>query len=240
VTHRREASSRRGDGRSLGPVAKGLIVVARLWLNLFYRLKVEGLQNLPLEGPCLLTPSHLGKLLADLTVFVIILPKRIPVVFSPTNIGDSTTGQFRAAGRRTRGLFGGSAGLMHMVPGSKLDNLNESMPSAESLVRILTDGEMVLLYPEGEVGWHGRLSPARPLAAWIALQSGAPIVPCAIDGAYDLWPRWADRPQLRGRLTIRFGQPYHLPPVTVDLDEAQQLEQAGARIMDEIQQLLDC
>ena len=124
-----------------------------------------------------------------------------------------------------------------MVTGSKLDTLEESMGAAQSLVQALSDGEMVQIYPEGEVSWHGRLNPARPLAAWVALQGHAPIVPCVIDGAYDMWPRWANRPNLRGKLTIRFGQPYRLPPVEGELDEAAVLERAGRRLISEIDEL---
>ena len=228
-----------GRSQTTPPSAgRGLLHLARLWLKLFYRLKVEGLENLPLNGPCILTPSHTGKLLADLSVFAIVLPRRVPVVFSTDQVGDPEWGVFRAAGQRSRRRMNRSSEIVPLIHGSKLDNLEESRPVLQMLLGELEAGRLILLYPEGEVSWHGRLNPARAQAAWVALHSGAPIVPCAIVGAYDMWPRWADRPHLVGRLAIRFGEPYQLSPAPSGASEEQQLSQAGARMMDEIRLLM--
>jgi 1-acyl-sn-glycerol-3-phosphate acyltransferase len=107
-----------------------------------------------------------------------------------------------------------------------------------AMLEVLSRGEMVMLMPEGEVSWDGRLRPARPGAAWMALRAHAPIVPCAIIGSYDVWPRWAERSHLTGRITVRFGPPYLISDQPVDRMDYALLEVANRRVMDEIGRLM--
>ncbi len=65
---------------------------------------------------------------------------------------------------------------------------------------------------EGEITWDGQLQhPLAPGTAWLALRTGAPVVPIVSIGGYDVQPRWwLDKPRLSGRISIPVGQPYHL------------------------------
>ncbi len=60
----------------------------------------------------------------------------------------------------------------------------------------LGHGEAVVVYAEGERTPDGALLPFKPGIALLAKRADAPIVPCAIVGAYESWPRHAKRPAL--------------------------------------------
>jgi 1-acyl-sn-glycerol-3-phosphate acyltransferase len=98
--------------------------------------------------------------------------------------------------------------------------------------RLVCDDVALSIAAEGEITWDGRLQhPLAPGAAWLALRSGAAVVPVVSLGGYDLQPRWQmDRIRLRGRLKIRVGRPFTLcdAPLTRPSDEA--LQAANERL----------
>ena len=75
----------------------------------------------------------------------------------------------------------------------------------------LRNGKILILFPEGERTIDGEVKKFKKGAAILSLNVGTPIVPVAIDGAFDVWPR-ARPPRLSRflpwsgtRLWIRFG-----------------------------------
>jgi 1-acyl-sn-glycerol-3-phosphate acyltransferase len=76
-------------------------------------------------------------------------------------------------------------------------------------------GYSFLVYPEGTRSWEGKLLPFRRGGFFLALDSGAPIVPVSIQGTYELMPR--------GRRTIRKGTVrivFHEPIAVADYSAA--------------------
>jgi 1-acyl-sn-glycerol-3-phosphate acyltransferase len=67
-------------------------------------------------------------------------------------------------------------------------------------------GYSFLVYPEGQRSWDGRLQAFRRGGFFLALESGAPIVPVSVRGTYELMPRttWRIR---RGPVRIDFHEP---------------------------------
>jgi 1-acyl-sn-glycerol-3-phosphate acyltransferase len=76
-------------------------------------------------------------------------------------------------------------------------------------LRVLEEGGVVGIFPEGPFSREGRLVPGRPGVALMALRAGVPVVPAAISGTYEaLAGRRFYIP--RGRpLAVRFGQPLY-------------------------------
>jgi 1-acyl-sn-glycerol-3-phosphate acyltransferase len=70
----------------------------------------------------------------------------------------------------------------------------------------LQAGHAVGIFPEGTRSCDGRLQPAQQGVAWLAIQAGVPIVPVALQGFYQAWPRHRRLPGI-ARCTIRIGAP---------------------------------
>ena len=79
---------------------------------------------------------------------------------------------------------------------------------------MLGRGEAVVVFAEGERTHDGGLQPLKPGVALLAKRADAPVVPCAIVGAYESWPRHATLPTLAplflparpGGIAVVFGE----------------------------------
>jgi 1-acyl-sn-glycerol-3-phosphate acyltransferase len=73
-------------------------------------------------------------------------------------------------------------------------------------VRVLAEGHLLGIYPEGTRTADGRLYRGRVGVARMALESGAPVVPVAMMATYETQPPGRIRPRLL-RVGMRFGEP---------------------------------
>jgi 1-acyl-sn-glycerol-3-phosphate acyltransferase len=74
-----------------------------------------------------------------------------------------------------------------------------------SAMRVLRDGGVLGMFPEGTRSRTGRLSKMHPGTAMIALRTGATVVPCAITGTQRLY-----NPKVllsRPRVSVTIGEP---------------------------------
>ena len=71
---------------------------------------------------------------------------------------------------------------------------------------VLNEGRAFGIYPEGTRSLDGRLYRGRTGVAWLALTSGAPVVPVALAGTEQIQPVGSRLPRVR-RVTVRFGEP---------------------------------
>jgi 1-acyl-sn-glycerol-3-phosphate acyltransferase len=74
--------------------------------------------------------------------------------------------------------------------------------------RILDEGHVLFVFPEGTRSPDGALQEARDGVALLALRTGAPIVPLGISGSYRVWPKGQRLPHPGGRVTVRVGRPF--------------------------------
>lgn len=81
--------------------------------------------------------------------------------------------------------------------------------ASEKMINLLTKNKNVALFPEGTRSFDGSLKEFRTGAAVLALKTGRPIVPCAIFGAYEAFPRHAKFPKFV-TLKVRIGRPKYL------------------------------
>lgn len=104
-------------------------------------------------------------------------------------------------------------------------------------LRHLARGRGVAVYIEGERTWDGRIQQPRLGTARLALRADVPIVPCAISGTYEIWPRWARTPR-PGPARIRFLPAIRLPALSGAANRAAAPE-AARTILDAIKAGLD-
>jgi 1-acyl-sn-glycerol-3-phosphate acyltransferase len=102
------------------------------------------------------------------------------------------------------------------------------------LRKVLASGEAIILFPEGGISLDGRPKTFHPGIISLAAAAQAPLVPVAIRGAFEAFPRWRRIPR-PGRVTVVFGNPLPPPPRG---DRAMQTQLAEA-LMRAVGDLLD-
>lgn len=167
----------------LGPLAR-----------LIYRPRIEGADNIPRSGPIILASNHLSFI--DSFVLPLFAPR--PVYFLAKSSyfeGSGIAGWF--SNRFFRAL--GATPVRRGAGQAALDALDQQR-------RILQSGRAIALYPEGTRSLDGRLYKGRTGVAFLALETGAKVVPVGITGTNDAMPVGAKWPRLSPRVTIRYGE----------------------------------
>ncbi|WP_406249761.1 lysophospholipid acyltransferase family protein [Microbacterium sp. M] len=177
--------------------ALGRAVISPL-ARLVYRPRVEGKDNVPRTGPVIFASNHLSFI--DSIAIPVAAPR--PVHFLAKSSYFEGTGISGALSR----TFFESIGAIPVRRGAgqaALDALDQQR-------RLLDEGLAVALYPEGTRSTDGRLYKGRTGVAFLALQTGAPVVPVGLIGTDRVMPKGATMPSLRERITVKFGEPIDL------------------------------
>ncbi len=184
----------------------------RLVWNIRSHIQVEGLENIPREGAYLLCSNHQSFL--DPAILLAVLPLRsIQHMFA---VG---TSEIFGSGIMLR-----VARIMRTVVVDPDANL---VPAMRAGAYGLRHGLALVLYPEGERSIDGTPKTFKKGAAILSIHLQVPIVPVAVDGIYDSWPR--GKPfQKFAPIKIRIGQPMMPPP------EAEASEEAYAKFTAEL------
>ncbi|GAB4051872.1 lysophospholipid acyltransferase family protein [Catellatospora paridis] len=159
-----------------------------------FRPIVEGREHIPLDGPLILAANHLS----FLDSFIIPLMTPRPVAFMAKAEYFTGTG---LRGRLVRDLMTGLEAIPVQRGGHRA-----AQESLELALGVLERGGAFGIHPEGSRSRDGRLYRGRTGVAWLALASGAPVVPVAVLGTDRIQPVGAKLPR-PGRVTIRFGTP---------------------------------
>src|SRR5205823_1449575 len=126
------------------------------------------------------------------------------------------------------------ARFLHELGGFSVERGAFDLRAVEVALAVLEGGEVLGMYPEG-TRTPGVLLPFLPGAAWLALSTGAPLVPCAITGAHAAMPKGAKFFK-RVPIRVEFGSaiavereddPARRRQRALQLTEALQVEVAG-------------
>lgn len=74
---------------------------------------------------------------------------------------------------------------------------------------VLDSGEALGIFPEGQRSQQGPMGELRNGVARLAIETGAPIIPVTIGGAYRAWPKWKLLPS-PAKIMVRFHEPIRL------------------------------
>ena len=162
--------------------------------RVIYRPVIEGRNNVPRRGPVILASNHLSFI--DSMVIPLVAPR--PVAFLAKSEYWSGTG---LKGRIMRSFFT----AISAVPVERGTH-RSAQASLDASLAVLNEGMAFGIYPEGTRSLDGRLYRGRTGVAWLALTSGAPVVPVALAGTQDIQPVGKRLPRVR-RVTVRFGEP---------------------------------
>ncbi|HEX5039782.1 MAG TPA: lysophospholipid acyltransferase family protein [Candidatus Limnocylindria bacterium] len=101
----------------------------------------------------------------------------------------------------------------------------------------LADGRPIALFPEGTRSRDGHLRTGKPGSAFLAVRSGAPLLPVAISGTHRIFPGRSRWPHPT-RIVVRIGQPFSLPHLPSGRLDREALAEGTERIMSTIEALL--
>jgi len=163
-------------------------------LRLVFRPRIEGAENVPLEGPAILASNHLSY--ADWLFMPLTLPRRVTFVAK----AEYFTGK-GVKGWLQKTFFAGSG----QVPIDRSGG-NAAEGAIISAKRLLGQGELFGIYPEGTRSHDGRLYRGKTGVARLALETGVPVIPVAVLGTDVVAPPG----KTFGTFTrpgVRFGRP---------------------------------
>ncbi|MER6460069.1 lysophospholipid acyltransferase family protein [Streptomyces sp. NPDC048409] len=162
-------------------------------MRLMFRLRVEGVENIPGDGPVILAGNHL----TFIDSMILPLVSRRQVFFIGKD--EYVTGKgFK--GRLMAWFFTG----VGMIPVDR-DGASGGVAALMTGKRILDEGRIFGIYPEGTRSPDGRLYRGRTGIARLTLMTGAPVVPFAMIGTDKLQPGGSGMPR-PGKVTVRFGE----------------------------------
>lgn len=164
-------------------------------LKIMFRPWSRGRRNMPRRGPVILASNHLS--FADHFFGPLPLPRKVQFLAK----SEYFTGR-GVKGRLTRAFFSG----VGQIPIDRSGGA-ASEAALRTGLKILAEGKVLGIYPEGTRSPDGRLYRGRTGVARLALESRAPVVPCAMIGTFEFLPRETFRPRLRIRPGVVFGKP---------------------------------
>ena len=191
-----------------------LWVFLRLARLLIVRVRVSGIDKLPRSGPYIIAPNHQSYI--DPFVLCSVLPYRALEKVFLVGAPEYFETPFTRWVART-------ANLVPVDPDSNL------VPAMQAGAFGLTHGKILLLFPEGERSIDGTVKKFKKGAPILAQHLGVPVVPVALKGIYEVWPRnrginWRlVAPWSGHRVSIAFGEPVALPAAANYNDSATQL-----------------
>lgn len=163
-------------------------------LSVLGRPKVEGLEHVPASGPAILASNHLA--VADSFFLPLVVRRRITFLAK----SEYFTG---------KGLKGRLTAWFYTVAGQVPINRTDADAAQAALAtaqRLLDDGKLLGMYPEGTRSPDGRLYKGKTGLARLALESGVPVIPVAMIGTDVVNPPGTKMWRF-GRVTVRFGKP---------------------------------
>ncbi len=158
--------------------------------RLFWRFDVNGLDNVPSDGPAIMAPNHVSVI--DSFFLPAVLDRRITYVGKAEYMDDwKTKYLFPALGMVPIDRSGGAA----------------SQAALDTAARILDAGELFGIYPEGTRSRSGHLHKGRTGVARLAMRTGAPIIPVGLRGTREIQPPDQPAPKPFMTVEINIGRP---------------------------------
>lgn len=179
------AAARKGVGWTY-PLVRLIVSLPTL---LIYRTRAIGVENVPKSGALILAPNHFSQM--DHFFVGLYLRRQVRFMAKSQMFGPPVLTYVYKHG----GVF----------PVRRGHRDEESIKTA---LTILGQGGMLLVYAEGGRSRSGELGEVKPGIGRIALESGAPVVPVAIQGSEKVrrWKRFRFP-----KVTVQFGEPIEFP-----------------------------
>ncbi|AQT67675.1 1-acyl-sn-glycerol-3-phosphate acyltransferase [Anaerohalosphaera lusitana] len=155
----------------------------------FFRMRVWGRENVPMEGPLLLLSNH---------------QSYFDPIFCQVTQGRELWYVARDTLFRNR-FFGWLIGTVHASP---IKRGEMDMAAMRNIIGQLKEGKTLCLFPEGTRTEDGRISAVKGGLSLITRRTGAKALPVVIDGAYEAWGKGKKRPRFWEQIGVMIGEPF--------------------------------
>lgn len=153
-----------------------------------FGIRYYGQTNIPREGGFLLVSNHQSHL-------------------DPPAVGAGVWRQMNFVARKTlfdNRVFGWIIRNIRALP---IDRDGLGLGGLKEALRRLKSGEPMVLFPEGTRSPTGEIQPFLPGFTALAIRGKVPVVPAAIDGAFDAWPKGRSFPIFGHKIRVMYGEP---------------------------------
>ena len=174
-------------------IAKGIL---KPFLHTWFRWNIEGIENLPRKGSALLAINHISYLDPLAAAYVVDKANRVPRFLAKSDLFEDKRIAWILRGAKQIEVRRGTA---------------DAPMALDNAFAALRKSELIVIFPEGTITDDPELKPlpAKRGAARLALGSGAPLIPCAVWGTQNIWPKgfaknwWPPRQDI----LVRIGEP---------------------------------
>jgi 1-acyl-sn-glycerol-3-phosphate acyltransferase len=164
--------------------------IAALILRGYWRVQVHGAEHVPTTGPVILAANHIAMLDGPV---VVALTRRLTFAMGKNE------------------LFVGFGGRILVLIGQIALNRQElDLKAIRRAVQVLRADRVLAVFPEG-VRTGGEVAWAKGGAAYLAMVSGAPVIPVAILGTREPGQTRSQVPRRRSPIHLVYGEPITVP-----------------------------
>ncbi len=176
---------------------------------LVFSIRCLGREHIPIEGAALVCSNHQS-------------------FFDPMLVGMGFRRRLNYLARKTLFRFCVFRWLIEFLDAIPIDREGGGLGGLKETLKRLKRGELVLIFPEGTRTRDGEVAALKPGFVALARRSKTPLLPVAVDGAYDAWPREAKFPR-RSRVSVSIGPPM-MPEYVRTLTDEQLVAELERRI----------
>lgn len=161
-------------------------------LKIFWRMKVEGFENIPKKGAVIIASNHVSYL--DPAVLIASSNRKIYFI-TKKEIFKNTFVSF----------------ILKKLNAFSVNRENVDILAFKKVINILREEKVLGIFPEGKRSSNGELQELKLGAIKIAMKTGVPILPVGIIGTHKIYPRGIKFPILfKHKIIVKYGAPQHL------------------------------
>ena len=186
-----------------------------LLCRMFFGLKVYGLDQVPREGAVIIAVNHTSY---------------FDPVFVGAAISNRQIGYLARESLFRNRFFAWLILKYHSIP---IKRGSADRVAFSKATEILKKGGAILMFPEGTRSTSGELLPAKRGVGYLAIKSGAPIIPTYVSGSFEVLSKMNKIPKIH-KVKVYFGKKIELDPYLNKVEEKKLYQEISDEIMRQI------